>query len=165
MCLLFWGNSHLAIFSFSIASACLVIYAMCSYPQGRKGTQVFPPVFCSKDNVHSKQHLRSPLRALRCALLLCSHTFGKIVIFQRKRKRERKKGRAACCLLTDPYSCTLGPVLKANCSQEALYARTDAHTVPVAILHFFHALFTCHYLDKYELHRHLPLYLPPNLLQ
>lgn len=130
-----------------------------------KEPQEFPPVFCSKDNVHSKRHLRSPLRALRCALLLCSHTFGKIVIFQRKRNRERNKERAACCLLTERYSCTLGPVLKATCSQEALYTCTDAHTVTVAHLHFFQALFTCHCVHKYELHRHLPFHLPPNLLQ
>lgn len=43
MCLLFLGNSHLAIFFFSIALAYLVNYAMRSYPQEKKQHKNFPP--------------------------------------------------------------------------------------------------------------------------
>lgn len=41
MCLLFWGKSHLVIFSFSIVLAYLVSYAMCSNPQEIEGIQEF----------------------------------------------------------------------------------------------------------------------------
>lgn len=62
----------------------------CSYPQEKKKKKKqknFPPVFNSQDNVHSKQHIRSLFRELKCTLFLCS----KNVIFQRKCVRE--KGR------------------------------------------------------------------------
>lgn len=117
----------------------------------------FPPVFCSQDNVHSKQHLRSLLRELRCALFLCSHTFGKNVIFQRKTMRQ--KGREAYRFLTEHYGCTLSsPVLKASYSQEVLYTCTDVH-IATAHLHFFPALLpVTTAVQKYEIHRHLLLH-------
>lgn len=67
----------------------------------------FPPVLGSQDNVHSKQHLGSLLRALRCALFLSSCTCSKNVIFQGKGTREKgSEASAFCC------SCTLYLLLK-----------------------------------------------------
>lgn len=116
----------------------------------------FPPVFCSQDIVHSKQHLRSLLRELRCALFLCSHTFSKNVIFQRKSVRD--KGREDYHFLTECYGCTLSPVLKASYSQEVLHTCADAH-IATAHLRFFPALLpVTTAVQKYDLHRYLPLH-------
>lgn len=94
----------------------------------------FPPVLGSQDNVHSKQHLGSLLRALRCALFLSSCTCSKNVIFQGKGTREKgSEASAFCC------SCTLSPALKASCSWKVLYMYTGVHTA-TAHLHLLPAL-------------------------
>jgi len=51
----------------------------------------------------------------------------------------REKGREAYRFLTEHYSCTFSPVLKASYSQEVLYTCMDVH-IATAHLHFFPAL-------------------------
>lgn len=80
-----------------------------------------------------------------------------MLTFQRRSMRE--EGREAYLFSTERYGCTRSPLLKARQSQVILYTCTDVHTA-VALLHFFPALLpVIRAVQKYELHRHLPVHL------
>lgn len=90
----------------------------------------FPLLLSSQDNVHSKQHLGSLLRALRCALFISSHTCSKKCNVPGKgHEGERERSFCFC------QSCTLSPVLETSCSWQVLYMCTGAHTATAPLQH------------------------------
>lgn len=115
----------------------------------------FPPMLSSQDNVHSKQHLGSLLRALRSALFLSSHTCSKNVIFQGKGMRE--KGREASAFW-------LFQLHTSTCSYSKLLLESPVcvHRCPHCYCTFAPppSTATCHYSwAGVWFHQHLPLFL------
>lgn len=151
MCLLFWGNSHLAIFSFAIVLAYLVSYEMCSYPQERKGTQKFSSTVELTGQCPFKATLGISIKSLKmCSIFIQPHLQKKCNVPGNGHEGERE--RSFCFRLLELHIFT--------CSQNKLLlgkSCTGACTA-TALLHLLPALLPSTTAgQRYQLHRHLPL--------
>lgn len=153
MCLLFWGNSHLAIFSFSIVLAYLVSYEMCSYPQERKGTQEFSSTVELTGQCPFKATLGISIKGLKmCSIFIQPHLQQKCNVPGKGHEGERERSFCFQLLELHTFTCSWNKLLLARVVH--VHRCPHCHCTPAALPALLPSTAAG---QRYKLHRRLPL--------